>query len=229
MLGRDVVVALTTEDAALGASVSAAGGYNATFPVADGTSDIIFAGPRVKGNLANSPNTNFSSADTTVFGTQVPSDGSGTNWSNEVSDLTGVDIGIGATDEDISTFGIRTAGKVEVKKETTLSLTRKKKDNSWDIIFNAGRHGVEGTNSWFGYGSVGSVNPGRADYGYRVFLKLKDQGEVMALPNCCITGHTVTLNADGTTEETLELMCYVEPIVTAGTSGTDPVEPTTVF
>jgi hypothetical protein len=146
-----------------------------------------------------------------------------------VSDLTGVDLGVGVTDEDISAFGLRTVGKIEIKKETTLSLTRKKGDNSWDLVFNSARHGVEGASGFFGYGSVGHVNPGRADYGYRVFLKLKDQGEVMTLPNCCITGHAVTLNADGTSEETMEFMCYVEPMITSGATGTDPVSDTTVF
>jgi len=124
---------------------------------------------------------------------------------------------------------LRTAGKVEIKKETTLSITRKKNNNSWDLVFNNARHGVEGTSSFFGYGTVGHVNPGRADYGYRVFLKLKDSLEVMTLPNCCITGHTLSLNADGTTEETMEFYCYLEPIITSGAINTDPVSDTTVF
>ena len=56
---------------------------------------------------------------------------------------------------------------------------------------------------------------------------------MLTLPNCCITGHTVTLNVDGSTEETMEFMCYVEPIVTDGSwsnvDGTDPIGNTTVF
>ena len=224
MLGRDVVVAITTEDTGLGVDVTTAGTVD-TFETAAGTGDTCFAGPRARNNTANSPNTNFSSADQTIFGTQDAS----ADYSNEVGDLTGVDIGIGVTDEDISAFGLRTVGKIEIKKETTLSLTRKKGDNSWDLVFNSARHGVEGASGFFGYGSVGHVNPGRADYGYRVFLKLKDQGEVMTLPNCCITGHTVTLNVDGTSEETMEFMCYVEPMITSGATGTDPVSDTTVF
>ena len=225
MLGRDVVVAITTEDATLGVDVTTAGTVD-TFAVADGSSDTVFAGARAYKNLLNDPNTNFLDR-STVFGTQgqdVSAD-----YSNQVSDLTGVDIGIGVTDEDVSAFGLRTVGKIEIKKETTISLTRKKGDNSWDLIFNKARHGVESASAFFGYGSVGHVNPGRADYGYRVFLKLKDQSEVMTLPNCCITGHAVTLNADGTSEETIEFMCYVEPIITAGTASTDPAGATTVF
>ena len=69
--------------------------------------------------------------------------------SGQVTDLTGVDLGIGATDEDISFMGLRTVLKAEVKKETTLSLTKKKSDAVWDIIFNgdgtnSGRWGISG-------------------------------------------------------------------------------------
>ena len=40
-------------------------------------------------------------------------------------------------------------------------------------------------------------------------------------PNCCIQGHTVTLNADGTTEETLEFMTYLDPIIGSAVSVAD--------
>ena len=225
MLGRDVVVAITTEDAALGVDVTSAGAVD-TFAVAAGSSDTVFAGARAYKNLADSPITGIADRKT-VFGTQgetVVAD-----YTNEVSDLTSVDIGIGVSDEDITYFGQRTTLKTEIKKETTISVTRKKNNNCWDEVFNEARHGVEGTSSFFGYGSVGHVNPGRNDYGYRVFLKLKNDGEVIALPNCCITGHTISLNADGTTEETMEFMCYVNPVITEGAINTDPVSDTTVF
>jgi len=225
MLGRDVVVAITTEDTGLGVDVTAAGAVD-TFAVADGSTDTVFAGAKAYKNLADSPIAGIADRKT-VFGVQGETVSA--DYTNEVTDVTGIDIGIGATDEDISAFGLRTAGKVEVKKETTLSITRKKNNNSWDLVFSEARHGVEGASSFFGYGTVGHVNPGRADYGYRVFLKLKDQSEVMTLPNCCITGHTLSLNADGTTEETMEFNCYLEPIITSGAINTDPVGATTVF
>ena len=44
-----------------------------------------------------------------------------------VTDLTSLDLGIGVTDEDITYIGSRTVLKAEIKKETTISLTRKKK------------------------------------------------------------------------------------------------------
>jgi hypothetical protein len=37
------------------------------------------------------------------------------------------------------------------------------------------------------------------------------------------------LNADGITEETLELMCYVNPVITSGTENTDYVAGVTNF
>jgi hypothetical protein len=51
--------------------------------------------------------------------------------------------------------------------------------------------------------------------GYRLFVVLKtgDAGESIAFPNCLVQGHTVSINADGTSEETMEF-------VTQGTMGT---------
>ena len=35
--------------------------------------------------------------------------------------------------------------------------------------------------------------------------------EVITLRGCCITNHTVTMGVDGTMDETLELMTYIDP------------------
>lgn len=43
-----------------------------------------------------------------------------------VMNVTGVDLSIGAVDEDITYFGLRQVTKAEIKKETTVSLTRKR-------------------------------------------------------------------------------------------------------
>tara|TARA_R110002020_G_C16003511_1_gene750464 strand:+ start:19 stop:738 length:720 start_codon:yes stop_codon:yes gene_type:complete len=153
-------------------------------------------------------------------------------WTAE-SDITGVDVSIGATDEDVTYIGQKGTGKVEIKKEYTISLTRKKKNKVWDVIFNgpslagtaedaAGKHGAR----WGLAGDLGNStaaapkianganNP--KDYndgtyveaGYRLFVVLQtgDAGESMAFPNCLITSHTVSVNADGTSEETMEFV-----------------------
>jgi hypothetical protein len=223
-LGRDVVVALTTEDDQYGIGVTAAGGLQTPqYNEGPDSGTNVFAGPRARYNVLNKPNTNFA-ADTTVFGTQEPSDGIGSQWSNEQSDITGVDISLGVQDEDITYVGIKTAMKVEIKKETTLSITRKKSSNVYGAIFNAARHGVLANGQYHE-----NSNPARSDYGFRVFLKLKTDGQVLTLPQCCVQSHSITVNADGTTEETIEFMSYLQPLITLGTTGTDNVTANTSF
>ena len=53
----------------------------------------------------------------------------------QISDLTGLDVSIAAQDEDISYIGLRNIGKIEVKKDTSITLTRKKADNKFSILF----------------------------------------------------------------------------------------------
>jgi len=136
--------------------------------------------------------------------------------------MTGVDVGLGATDEDVSYMGLRNVLKAEIKKETSVSLTRKKPDAVWDVIFNG-----DGTNTlrWGHYGDITASNTANVytglekptqQYGYRIHIQLRTGGEIFCVRNCTITGHSVSLNADGTTEETMEFMSQVEPkIVTA--------------
>ena len=128
---------------------------------------------------------------------------------SRVEQLSGVDLSIGAMDEDTSYLGFRGVTKVEIKKETTLSLTRKKQDASWDEWFNDGRFGVNTANNTF---HTPGVEPFQ-DYGYRIWVKLKDSTDVFTLRNCCIQSHSVSNNVDGTSDETLEFMSYVEPVI----------------
>jgi hypothetical protein len=162
---------------------------------------------RVKtdGNLDSSSGTHFSKArDQGLSGALV-------------TDLTGVDLGIGATDEDISFIGLRSVLKAEIKKETTLSLTRKKIDNVWDIIFNG-----DGTTK-ARWGAAGPLTGGSAtnsytglekptqNYGYRIHIQLNTSGEVFTIRNATITGHSTSISVDGVQEETLEFLSHVDP------------------
>ena len=60
-----------------------------------------------------------------------------------------------------------------------------------------------------------------SEYGYRIVLQMRNSGsgtgelgdEFIALPNACFTEHTVTLNADGITEETATFETHVDPII----------------
>jgi len=147
-----------------------------------------------------------------------------------VSDLTGVDLSIGVTDEDITYMGGKTVLKAEIKKETTVSLTRKKKDNTWDVVFNGDGTPDSGAR-WGAYNSAGILNlAGEPNmlittltgstvnyFGYQIKVHLVGGStpEVFTVPHCQITGHTVSLNADGTTEETMEFISQETPSIGA--------------
>ena len=158
----------------------------------------------------------------TVFGNidQSVSSALGFNISNEVLNLTGVDLSLGAMDEDLSFIGQRATMRVEVKKENSVTLTRKKSNDVWDVIYNDARFGVTtGTEHAATDYETGLSAPDNTDYGYRVYIKFKDyvgateQGGYLVLPNCCITEHSVTLGADSTTEESMTFQSYLNPII----------------
>ena len=132
--------------------------------------------------------------------------------------LTACELSIGSMDEDISYFGMRSQTKADIKKETTVTLTRKKTDEFMDILFNEARFGALSGSS---AADDGLAQP-TTDRGYRVYIEIVANAgtdEVITLKGCCITGHTVTVNTDGTMDETLELMSYITP--SYGTDGDD--------
>ena len=131
-----------------------------------------------------------------------------------VADLTGVALGIGVTDEDVTYIGSKTVLKAEIKKETTVSLTRKKSNNAWDAVFNGGaRWGTDGA-SGFIANLAGEPNVSTGvTFGYQLEITLKSNEEVFKVKNAQITGHTVSLNADGTTEETIEFTSQEDPVI----------------
>ena len=197
-LGRDVNVFITTEAVngtnASGVFVDDAG----DLAVVSGSGDNTFALPLNSGMVAG----------------------------NEVQNMTGVDLSIGAVDEDITYFGERSVTKAEIKKETVLTITKKKSNNVFDGVYNnGGRYGVSGSSVGNSF-SDGLGQPSQQkvstsiSYGYRIHVQMKDQTETFSIPNACIQSHTTSLNADGTTEETIEFMSYVTPLVTTGNVAT---------
>ena len=53
-------------------------------------------------------------------------------------------LSIGVSDEDVGPFfGQETTQKIELRKETTLTLTRKKSDSTFDLIFNGPCSGTQ--------------------------------------------------------------------------------------
>ena len=182
-LGRDVDVYITTESASGASNVGVwiSGGAESTLVNTSGSGDIHFAFAR----------------NHTDYLTYA------------VKDVTGLDLSIGAVDEDITYFGVRSVTKAEVKKETTVSLTAKKSNFGWDEIFDSGRYGTTTGGSFTG----NALRSPTVDTGYRLHVVLKSGEEVFTVPGMCVQGHTVSVNADGTSEETLEFMSYVTPLI----------------
>ena len=189
-LGRDVKVAITTEDAA--------GSFSNTSGIA------------AIANAATPDGTNICAlGDLTVGSNEISS-------SHVMKDVTGVDVTLGTIDEDIAYMGQRTALKAEIKKETTIALTLKKALPFFDAVFNQARYGIDSTDD--------SIHDGLTqpdvEFGYRVYVALNDGTEVITIPNCTMSEHTVALNADGVTEETVTFMSHVTPLIGANPNST---------
>ncbi len=104
-LGSDVKVTLTVEHETYGLHITS--GTSKFYELAAASGAPTYGiGPMTAGALATS----------------------GTGLLN---DVTGLDLGIGAMDEDVSYLGHRTPLKAEVHKETTVSLTIKRTNGSW--------------------------------------------------------------------------------------------------
>jgi len=118
------------------------------------------------------------------------------NW--VMPDITGVDVSIGAQDEDISFMGLRNVGKIEVKKDTSVSITRKKSDAGFTLLFqgktnpnsspttsgfHSARYGLiantAGSEMMIADGTVdpksakGDMSGSNQCFGYRVYVELK--------------------------------------------------------
>ena len=130
-------------------------------------------------------------------------------------DITGVDLGIGAMDEDIDYLGHNTPLKAEIRKNTTLTLTFKRKNVVFDVLYsgddqgNSGRYGVPGAAL-----GTGLAEP-TVDMGYRLVLKLKGSKEFFVLRNCQMTANNITLSPDGTQEQSVEFTSMVAPLIRA--------------
>ena len=143
-----------------------------------------------------------------------------------LEDVTGIDFTYGTTDEDVSYFGQQTALKAEIKKEVTLSITKKKKNAGYSQLAKEARCGVRSTDSNVSEAAEESdavemdnnldqpfVNTQGSGYGYRLYLQMKKGNEVLSLPNMCVSEYSVTLNADAIQEETIVFYGNVTPIM----------------
>ena len=158
----------------------------------------------------------------------------GIDTTTKLTDITGVDFAPGAVNEDISYMGQNTNLSAQVKNEFALTLTKKKNDTVWDQLYNArGRDGAYSTLTSTGvvtpdatgasytyYVHDGLTTSRMQNFGYRLYLVLKDGSEVFVVRNCSLTGHPVALNADGTQEETADFYSYVKPVIVSGSTDT---------
>ena len=149
-----------------------------------------------------------------------------------IDDVVGVDFTFGAMDEDIAYMGQRTALKAEIKKEITVTITKKKSNNAFSLLFNEARCGIRATDGStnFGGGSNNVAFDNNLDqpfadangsgFGFRVYLELKAGSEVLTLSNCCITEYSVTLNPDAVQEETITFYSNVAPVIGTAVNAT---------
>jgi hypothetical protein len=322
-LGRDIDIAITTEHPTQGVVVKTwdnlankllagaldfATGTNGETRVAAGDKTKIFAGP-----LALSTAAGLSTND--AFGDLLGVHASGlepVTWDTQPNNLTSLDVSLGVQDEDVAFIGQRNILKAEVKKENSLSLTRKKSDAMWDAVYNDARFGIKESNTVTAP-TVATPLPGvftglsAPDFvgcGYRVVVRFNEtvpvllevnsdeegdgtlaaaetevtvsaasaaslsvndlikidqeimlvtaissqdltitraqrgtedaahangftiytlgagnEGEVLIFRNCYITEHGVSLQVDGSQEETLTLMSYTDPKIYDGITG----------
>ena len=133
----------------------------------------------------------------------------------KVADVTGVDVTIGTVDEAIAYMGQRTALKAEIKKETSIVITKKKKDGFFNSIFSQGlRYGVAASTTESDSSELGLTQPD-ANFGFRVLVAMKDTKEVMSVAGCTFSEYGTTINADGVTEETLTFISHITPKIAA--------------
>ena len=174
----------------------------------------------------------FSNSELTVAVTTDGANDDLTDLTNGVrlTDITGIDFTFGTVDEDIAYFGQRAALKAEIKKEITLSITKKKKNAGYSQLFNEARCGIRSTTGLTEMTEssdsveINNSNAGMplnqplvdaqgSGFGYRLYLQMKKGVEVLALPNMCITEYSVSLGADSVQEETIVFYGNVTPII----------------
>ena len=203
-LGRDVKVAITTES-----SDTAIGFASSAITIADDNDTPTGMHDR---NINDSDN----AAGPRVFDTTYQTDGtsnSHTHETNPMGNITGVEISLGAIDEDIAYMGKRTALKAEIKKETTVTITAKKMSNFYSLLFNEARYGVTDGAASSGTFAGNALKEPTVNFGYRLHIALDDTVEVITVKNAQMSEYSTTLNADGVTEETMTFVSHVTPAI----------------
>lgn len=234
--GRDVRVAFTTEHYTLGmkntnGTLSITGHQDSNLATTDDIKNRMW--PRYTGGTDDSGSVNAMG----IVDSDEVADGGGvvTADINTLSDLTGIDVGVDKTDEDIAYFGQDTHLMAEIKKNYTITITRKKTDNLFEAMYNQAKMGILGYDTTsknvventeaadhlsatnvnafelVNSGADGTISTSKWTHmGYRVHVKEKHAGAIMTFRNCCVQGYTVSLSPDGIQEESLEFYSEVD-------------------
>jgi hypothetical protein len=162
------------------------------------------------------------------------------------TDVTGVDLSIGAQDEDISYMGLRNVGKIEIKKDTSITITMKKKDRKFLQLYQGstasghtngtaghpGRWGLVEITSGDEYIQDGTIDPKscvdidattKTTYGFRLAIEFKASssdtgvdGALLVIPNCTISEVTHTTSNEAADEESVTFTSQVKPMIGDG-------------
>jgi hypothetical protein len=161
----------------------------------------------------------------------------------KLKDVTGVDLSIGAQDEDISYMGLRNQGKIEVKKDTSVTITMKKKDRHFLQLYQ-GSTNSSSSNTTGGHpgrwglielsaGTIevqdGTIDPKscvdagattKTTYGFRLIVEFKgdtsgtaNNGACIIIPNCTLSEVTHTTSNEAADEESVTFTSSVKPII----------------
>ena len=182
-LGRDVKVGITTEEESYGVQVTDSAPTIIAATSTTDTGDVI---EHLGAQTVFNGNSNY----------------------NPFTDVTSVDITLGSVDEDIAYMGQRTALKAEIKKETTIVITKKKTGAFFDLLFSDGRYGINGTTLM---GPTNMTQPTQ-EFGFRLYVQLKSTGEHIVIPNAVFAEKGTSLTPDGVQEETLTFTSHVDPL-----------------
>ncbi len=241
-LGRDIDIAITTEHSQYGIGlVTVATNQNVAgaldFQVTTDTNSVTYSNASHEAGLFAGPmdtSTKTDASHNPWAGTIDGAGGAGNlnssqTWTNVPKNITGLDLSFGVQDEDVAFVGQRSVLKAEIKKDNSVTITRKKSDNVWNVIYNDARFALAEEPSTGGYYPLptSATNPfheglSAPDYvtcGYRVYLRFGPEdanGETFILRNCYVTDYSVTLGADSSQEESMTLQSYIDPVIFTG-------------
>jgi hypothetical protein len=143
-------------------------------------------------------------------------------------------------------MGLRNVGKIEVKKDTSITITMKKKDRKFLQLYQGSTYSVNSNNGVGGHPARwgilqtasdiniqdGTVDPKscvdpdattKTSYGFRLAVEFKASstatgvdGALLIIPNCTLSEVTHTTSNEAADEETVTFTSQVKPMVGDG-------------